>query len=283
MRWRILTVLGMLGLALAIQGCCAVATLVGSDRVVMVEREVSDVAGVHLATVGTLYIELGDTENLRIEAEDRVLSQIEVEVKDGILRIATKPGASLPARSSVGYYLRVKALEGITASGSGDIVAPDLRAGRFRATVTGSGSIQMGGLDAQTVEAFGSGSGNLTMGDVDAGEVLIRMTGSGDFEMETLSAEKLTVVIGGSGGAAISEGYVEEQDIRVSGSGAYSARDLKSAYAEADLSGSGSATLRVYGQLTAVVRGSGSVRYVGTPTLDETVTGSGSVRRISQF
>ena len=39
---------------------------------------------------GTLHIEVGDTESLRIEAQDNVMACIETEVRNGRLRIGTQ-------------------------------------------------------------------------------------------------------------------------------------------------------------------------------------------------
>ena len=50
----------------------------------------SGVTGVNLATIGHLTIELGDTESLRIEAEDNLMEYIETDVRSGKLRIRTQ-------------------------------------------------------------------------------------------------------------------------------------------------------------------------------------------------
>ena len=51
----------------------------GSGRVSERSIRYAGITGVHLATLGELEIQLGDTEELRIEADDNLLEHFEVE------------------------------------------------------------------------------------------------------------------------------------------------------------------------------------------------------------
>ena len=213
----------------------------GSGKVVEEERSVSGFTGVALSGIGNLYIEVGDEEALRIEAEDNLLPYLETEVRGTTLEITTRENVNLLPLRPINFYLTVKALDTITVSGSGHAEAPGLQAEQFFATVSGSGSVKMAGLEA----------------------------------------EALTATVSGSGGLDIAGGEVEMQDITLSGSGKYEAKGLESAEADVRLSGSGSATVRVRDRLDVTISGSGSVRYVGDPTVRETVSGSGVVSQIA--
>jgi hypothetical protein len=212
----------------------------GSGKVAEEERSVSDFTGVALSGIGNLYIEVGDEEALRIEAEDNLLPYLETEVRGTTLEITTRENVNLLPLRPVNFYLTVKALDTITVSGSGHAEAPGLQAEQFFATVSGSGSVKMAGLEA----------------------------------------EALNATISGSGGLDIAGGEVEMQDITLSGSGKYEAKGMESAEADVRLSGSGSATVRVRDRLDVTISGSGSVRYVGDPIVRETVSGSGGVSQI---
>ncbi|MBN1872859.1 MAG: DUF2807 domain-containing protein, partial [Anaerolineae bacterium] len=59
----------------------------GSGNVIEETRDVRDFSRVRLAGFGRLHIERGDTESLRIKAEDNLLQYITTEVKDGELDI----------------------------------------------------------------------------------------------------------------------------------------------------------------------------------------------------
>ena len=82
-------------------------TVRGSGQVVEEERPVSGVTGVELATFGDLTIELGDEEELRIEAEENLIPYFDTEVRGGVLVIKQRPNVRLVSRRPVNFYLTV--------------------------------------------------------------------------------------------------------------------------------------------------------------------------------
>lgn len=265
-------VLVVLALALSALGCVCcgldfatvrlgeVGAVRGSGDVVEQVREVSDFSGVELAGIGDLTIRMGDEESLRIEAEDNLLEYIETEVRGGTLRIQTRQGVTLRSQRSIRYYLTARELDRILISGSGDVEASGLKAGRFSITI--------------------SGSGNLALGELDADALSVKISGSGDIDVDDLHSGTLEVSILGSGNLGIRGGQVERQTITISGSGDYQARGLESAEAQVSIPGSGAVTLQVRDYLKVGISGSGDVRYVGSPRVDKSVSGSGDVRQI---
>jgi hypothetical protein len=232
----------------------------GSGNVVEETREVSGITGVNLATSGNLFIELGDTESLRIEAEDNLMEYHETEVLGGILRIRIREEVSLNRTQPVNYYLTVTGLDTIRISSSGDIEAPDLQAERFSIDI--------------------SSSGDLDMGDLEADRLSVDINSSGDVRMGELQADRIEVDIDSSGNLEIAGGSVERQDISIGSSGNYTAPDLESVTAEVRSNSSGTVTIRVRDRLTANLNGSGDVRYYGNPTVDSMTNSSGDVERI---
>jgi hypothetical protein len=243
MKHRALIVLLILAAALCVQGCGRdTVTVRGSGNVVEEERSVSGFSGVRLDGIGTVTIELGDQEALRIEAEDNLLEYFETKVRNGILRIEKKENTNLRPREPISFYLTAKTLNVIALSGSGEIRAPSLSVERFSVNVSGSGGVAV----------------------------------------EDLEAESLEVDIDGSGDVNIAAGEVEKQDVTVNGSGEYNARDVQSATADVNISGSGTVTVWVRDDLRVNLDGSGHVRYTGDPTLDSDVSGSGDIKRIGR-
>ena len=214
----------------------------GSGKVVEETHAVSGVTGVELATLGTLHIELGDTESLRIEAEDNLMEYIETDVLSGKLRIGTRDDVNIDPKRPVNYYLTVKGLDTIVISSSGDIQAPDLEAGLFSITIASSGNLEMGVLNADTLEVHISSSGNLD----------------------------------------IAGGAVKTQNVTISSSGSYTAQDLESGEAEVRINSSGSVTIWVLDHLKANLNSSGDLRYRGNPTVDATANSSGDVINIGE-
>ena len=234
----------------------------GSGNVVEETRAVSGFTGVELATIGTLHIQVGNSESLRIEAEDNLMQYLLTEVRGGRLSIANREGVNLQSTRPIHYYLTVTNLDTIVISSSGDVEAPDLQAERFSATI--------------------HSSGNLEMGDLQAGTLTVNITSSGNVTMGTLNADTLVVDISSSGNLKIAGGEVGQQTVTISSSGEYTARDLQSTEADVRLSSSGSATIRVRGRLRANLTSSGEVRYAGSPTVDATTTSSGKVAQIGE-
>jgi hypothetical protein len=250
----------------SILGCVgtvpAFGTVRGSGRLAEEERPVSAVTKVELATFGDLVIQVGEKEELRIEAEHNLMRYIETAQRNGTLIIKTRKGVNLRNRRPVRYFLTVKRLESIEISGSGNVEVADLEAARFDVTINGSGDLEMGDLDTDTLR--------------------VRLSGSGDMDMDYLRAEALRVDITGSGKLDVAGGQIEKQEVTVTGSGDYRARGLESAEAEVRLTGSGTATMQVEDDLRVTITGSGDLHYVGDPSVDSSVTGSGEIRQADE-
>ena len=235
-------------------------TIRGSGDRVEETRTVSDFSGVELATAGTLTIEVGEKEGLRIEAEDNLMPYIETGVRGGRLTIETREGVNLRSTQPVRYYLTVKDLDTIVISSSGDVEAPGLDAERFSVEIRSSGNLKMANLEAD--------------------RLTVDISSSGDMSMEILHADTLEVEINSSGNLDIAGGEVQRQDITINSSGDYAARDLESAEAEVHLRSNGSATIQVRDHLKTHLSSSGDLRFIGNPTVDAMTSSSGDVVRI---
>lgn len=234
-------------------------TVIGSGDVAAESRSVSGIRGVELAMQGTLQIELGESESLRIEAEDNLLEYIETDVFGGTLTIESSSGVNLQNREPIRYYLTVTSLDSIAVSSSGDITAPGLEAGRFSVAVHSSGDVTLGPL---VCDAFD-----------------VEVSSSGSVSVESLEASSIDVQISSSGNVVIGDGTVDTQEVRISSSGEYQAGALASREARVRLTSSGEVTLRVQDHLTADLSSSGNVVYYGNPSVDENTTSSGRVIR----
>jgi hypothetical protein len=205
-------------------------------------RDARGVREVELTSLGNLYVELGEREELRIEADENLLRYIETEVRGETLTIRHRRGIGLRPRLPIEYHLTVRALDSVKVSGAGNVSLPELASERFVAEISGAGSI----------------------------------------DLEELRAEKLSVRISGAGNFKVQSGEVGDQDVSISGAGDYRAEDLESDTAQVNLSGLGSATLLVREHLDVHITGAGSVRYRGRPTVEKHVTGVGNVEAIGE-
>lgn len=243
------TIYTILGVAfmLSILGCNLVTgsfideTLVrGSGQVVNETRSISDVSSVSLTMPGTLYINIGSSEELRIEAEDNIIGHIQTNVRGGTLQIEKEPGVNLQLNGPLNYYLTVTQLESIENTSSGNIEVEDI--------ISNSFSIKL------------SSSGNLSMRSLEGSSLRVELTSSGDVE-----------ILGGE---------IQDQNIRLSSSGKYNARNLVSERADVNLTSSGSATVQASERLSGRLSSSGNLYYVGNPSLDVSTSSSGKVEQI---
>lgn len=238
--------ISLLLLAAALAACLPVPlsgaqAIDGSGTLAEETRPVSSVTAVQLSMPGTLHIQIGPSESLRISAEDNLLPYIQTESRGGELDIHTQSNANLRPSKPIDYYLTVQSLDTIHITSSGDVEAPALTAARFDVGISSSGSLTL----------------------------------------ESLRAETLRVDISSSGSLAILGGTVARQDIRISSSGGYAAKDLESRQAFIRLSSSGSATVRAVESLQADLSSSGSVYYLGSPQLRVDTSSSGKAIPIS--
>ncbi|MBU1319929.1 MAG: DUF2807 domain-containing protein [candidate division Zixibacteria bacterium] len=252
----------------------------GSGEVVTENRDVSGIDGVELATIGTLHIEIGDTEKLTIEAEDNLIEYFDTEVHGGTLVIDNNSRLSLHPRKPIRYFLTVKELKDIEISSSGGIEAPDIKTERFRATISSSGNFQAGNLEVKSLDIRISSSGNVELGEVIAQDIEIDISSSGDVTLESLNAKMLIVDISSSGDIEIWGGHVDEQEVTINSSGDYMAKRLESNTAQVYSGSSGDATIWVVEDLEARLGSSGDVNYAGDPQVRERAGSSGRVRHI---
>lgn len=212
----------------------------GSGQVVTKEYEVSDFDTVAFSAWGDLTIQQGETESLSIEAEDNVLAQLRVEVREGTLTIGfVEENGWMRVRPTrpIRLALTVKQLAGLTLAGAGSGVVQDLQTEELQATVSGTGSLSFLGLSANKFSCRLSGAGSLQ-----------------------------------------AVGQATEVDVRVSGVGSYTGGDLQAETVNVNISSTGSAVVWATKLLDARISGLGSVDYYGQPEVTEQISGLGDIR-----
>jgi hypothetical protein len=202
-------------------------------------RDLSGFKRVSFGVAGDLYINFGSEFKVVLEGDKSYLDEIETEVSDGKL-VIKKDNWRFNMNEKVTVYITMPELRGLGVSGSGRAeIKDDVKADKLDLSVSGSGKIFTGALEAANLDCSISGSGD--------------------------------IIIKGSGDAA-------RADISISGSGNYTGDSLKIGSAEISISGSGSCSCNVTESLQAHVSGSGNISYFGNPKLDTRVSGSGHVR-----
>ena len=236
--------------------------VLGSGERAVDVRTLPPFTGVRLATLGTLTVELGDRYEIRIEADDNLLTHFVTTVdNDGMLTIKTADLVSLRLRSKLRFTVTVPSLSTLIASSSGDIIAPVLTAERFELTAGSSGDIRLNGIKARAVKLTASSSGDLLIGGIRADSVGVALLSSGDCRIRDGKAGMLDATVRSSG------------DLECSG--------MKTRNATVRARSSGDARVWVTGHLRAESSSSGDIRFTGNPErVSRRESSAGDIRRM---
>ncbi|HEX2936805.1 MAG TPA: head GIN domain-containing protein [Bacteroidales bacterium] len=204
-------------------------------------RNVDKFSAIGLSVSADVYVTQGSPQKVELEGAASDLEKIVTEVDGNKLKIKTQPGTWHVGK--VKAYITVENINSLSVSGSGSLfIEKSLETDELNLAVSGSGSIDVKNLKANSIESAISGSGE------------IRLSGGGK--------------------------VVESQRIAISGSGDLYAESLETRDAEVHVSGSGECKLFVSGKLDASVSGSGDVYYKGEAVVKAHVSGSGKVRKM---
>ena len=138
-------------------------------------------------------LRVGEPQSVRVRAGQKVIGDVHTEVRDGTLHLTFDDhgfGGDAVVEASVSE------LNGIEASGTGDIDAYGIDADAFAVRSDGSGDVVLEGRAARlALELDGSGDADLT--GLATGHARVLVGGSGDAEVRAL--ERLDVNLHGSG------------------------------------------------------------------------------------
>jgi hypothetical protein len=206
--------------SLLLAGCDVLTALEdavrGSGVLATEQRDVRGASAVVMAAPGTLFVQQGDREELRIEADDNLIGHLRTRVDGRTLRIDVQPGRILQPARPIRYYLVVQDLERLTLSSSGSAEIRNLAVFELEAVLGGSGDLLLDRFGADRLSLTVSGSGRARA----AGAVIeqtVALTGSGDFEARALESRFADVHTSGSGSATVR--VRERLTARVAGSG----------------------------------------------------------------
>jgi hypothetical protein len=157
-------------------------------------------------------LHVGSPQSVRVRAGEKVIDDVETDVRDGTLQITFDNDGF--GESDVVVEATVARLTGITTSGSGNIHADGVTGDAFVVESDGSADVTVGGSVGRVAVTL-DGSGSADLGGLAARVASVRVGGSGDAEVA--AAERLAVDVDGSGDVS----YHGEPELtqRVDGSG----------------------------------------------------------------
>ncbi len=215
--------------------------LPGSGNVVAETRTIQDFHAVQVDYPAVVSISQGETESVKIEADDNVLPGLKTENRDGVL--------VLYYRSQNGQHVNPTRPVKVT------IAVKDLADVRF----SSAGQLEIAGLETR--------------------DLSIALTGAGDVTLGNIRVDRLTLRLSGAGSMTAS-GTADDLDVIISGFGDFKGADLHSQVARVGISGAGSATVWADDELTAEISGAGSVNYYGAASVVRHISGLGSVNHL---
>jgi hypothetical protein len=247
-------------------------------------RNVSTFTKISFRVPGKLYLKQGSPQKVEIEGKKDVLEKIETEV-DGNRLVIGKEGKWMDWSwgdndDKVNVYITVKDIEGLSVSGSGDLIGQGkINSSDLDLNVSGSGSLQLEAAVNGDLEADVSGSGEIVLKgscrnyDSD-------VSGSGRIDLDVAISDKASFGVSGSG-KILAAGTAKEVKTNISGSGKVLAANLETNKCDVRISGSGDVEINVKSELDANISGSGSVSYKGNPNhVNSHSSGSGKVSKM---
>jgi hypothetical protein len=209
-----------------------------------VEREVATFSEVALRIPAIVHIEQGETQRIEIVAKSTTVKEIITEVKGRTLNIKFPNERYFWKKFEPGkieIFITVPEIDGLSVSGSGDIVADE--------------------IDTRILE--------------------LAVSGSGDIVIDELKTKRVSCTISGSGDITIKDGGVADDfSVSISGSGDVKAIGFEASDVVVRVSGSGNCSIASNGSIKARVAGSGNINYKGNPSIDSSVAGSGRVKKM---
>lgn len=163
--------------------------------------EVGAFEGVSLGGHNDVEVKVGGPVSVRAVGDAAELDRLEIEVRNGTLRIGEKRNIGTH-RGKALIYVTVPSLSAAAIGGSGDMKIDRAESRRFAGSIGGSGDIEIGQLKAGEASFSIAGSGGIkAAGTADSAETSI--AGSGDIDLAGLTAVDADISIVGSGNTSI--------------------------------------------------------------------------------
>ena len=213
----------------------------GNGQVTTENRELSGFVGVSSYGSFDVYVAIGSTTSVKVEAESNILPYIETFVdEDNTLKVETKGNVWLRTKRKVKIFVTAPRFKKIYSKGTGDII----------------------------------GQTPIT----DSSELDVHVEGNGHIKLE-VDAPKVKAVLTGNGGMQL-KGQSKYFDCSLQGNGDLKAFDLMSEETKVHILGNGDGEVYASVKLDVTVGGNGNIRYKGNAQPSSHITGNGSITQV---
>jgi len=206
--------IGKNGLEDEVKGIFSKENFFGSGNIASQEFNLDKFSKIDFDVAGNLYLSQGEEQSVKIDADEKIMEKLIVEVEDGTLKISLKPLTI--SFVSVNVYVSIPDLDALTINGSGSIIGKTaFTTEKLDLRINGSGYVEMD-LAVKELDTTIAGSGETNL----KGSTIkhnISVEGSGSIQAANFSTNSAVVNIEGSGDVKIN---VEKAlDINIEGSG----------------------------------------------------------------
>ena len=210
---------------LCIAGCGVPKLVVGSGNVVEESRPVSGFRGIELAGPGELFIQQGQRESLRVEAEDNLIQYFTSEVVDGMLKIGLRGKVGMNTKQTMRFYVTARDLDTIIVSSLATVTAPALETAQLTVRVGGGGRVKIETLMADRLVVHLEGLSSLSIASGEVGEQDLTVLG-GAYEAGGLQSARASARLTGLGSATVRVSEDLEVDMRKGGTVQYAGNPI---------------------------------------------------------
>ena len=164
------------------------SSIKGNQKVTTEERTVDNFDAVSVSSGIDLYLTQGNTNSLKLEADENLMKHIRTEVKDGTLKIYSKE--TLRDAKSLKAHLTFKALKKISGSAGSDVFAENtLKADEMHVNMSSGSDLKM---TLESPEAkFNMSSGSDAIVKYEGKVLTINASSGSDFEIDADELEEL--------------------------------------------------------------------------------------------
>jgi len=196
--------------------CIRIVGLQGSGNVVSEEREVSGFNAIALSAGMNLYLEQGDKEYCKIEAEDNVITQIITEVKNGKLIIRYKNMlGGITNIKPVNFHITFKNLNEISASSGSRVESSLINTDSLKVNIS-SGATGTFEVNARTLDV-GLSSGSQMEISGETGDQKVNLSSGVTYDAEDLKSKNAEISV--SSGAQAKIAVSDNLNVNISSGG----------------------------------------------------------------
>ena len=129
----------------------------GSGVAASETRAVASFDAIDATGIGKLKLRIGDSEGVKVLADDNILPLIKTEVKNGVLTLSTQGASS--SKTDIVFEVTARRIKRLENSGTVSIDASGFNGGELSVETSGVGSIKLNGrVDSLKAELSGVGS-----------------------------------------------------------------------------------------------------------------------------